>query len=324
MECRIAIIGGGPAGSFCAYNLAKNGLRPLIFDNSHPREKPCGGGISPFAQAKFPFIKNLPISIGGGNKLRIISPLDKETNIEGKQRCITVSRLEFDESLIKMATEAGAKLVKEKVIDVKNTKKGWIIITKKTKVFSEILVGADGVTSLVRKKTIGSFEKADLGFTYGYFVKGIENKIATIKFLKGKKGYIWAFPRVDHTSLGIGIPLSEAKGAKRELDLFISKYYPKIDIISEWVALIPSITRLKTYEISVAGDNWILIGDAAGHVDPIFAEGILYALWSAELAAKAIVQINPRKFDKLWRREYGTKLIEGVKFKNLLYNKLLL
>src|SRR5262245_20633214 len=42
----IAIVGSGPAGSWAAYRLAKAGARVTIFDASHPREKPCGGGVT--------------------------------------------------------------------------------------------------------------------------------------------------------------------------------------------------------------------------------------------------------------------------------------
>src|SRR6476619_7897257 len=42
----IAVIGGGPAGAWAAYRLASRGARVTIFDPSHPREKPCGGGIT--------------------------------------------------------------------------------------------------------------------------------------------------------------------------------------------------------------------------------------------------------------------------------------
>ena len=53
----VAIVGGGPAGAYCALTLAKKGIMPTIFDHSHPREKPCGGGISPPVLKKFPFLE---------------------------------------------------------------------------------------------------------------------------------------------------------------------------------------------------------------------------------------------------------------------------
>ena len=46
MKIDIAIVGAGPAGSWAAYNLARHGARVTIFDPSHPREKPCGGGVT--------------------------------------------------------------------------------------------------------------------------------------------------------------------------------------------------------------------------------------------------------------------------------------
>jgi geranylgeranyl reductase family protein len=317
---KIIIIGGGPAGSFLAYNLAKNGIYPIIFDDSHPREKPCGGGVSPLAQEKFSFLKEIPIPRGGGNKMEIISPNDKKVIIKGRKKCIVFSRLHLDKYILKMAIKEGSKLIKERVTDIKRNGNYWIVKTKKRKIIADILIGADGVNSLLRKKTIGQFKKNDLSLAFGYFVKGIENRIAIIKFLN-QKGYIWAFQRDSHTSLGIGTELNEVKNLKKILDMFIKKHFPHIKIISEWAATIPTIKDLKTFEIPVAGDNWILIGDAAGHVDPVIGEGIPYALWSGELAAKAIIEGNPKKFDELWREEYGEKLIEGSKIRDMIYNK---
>jgi geranylgeranyl reductase family protein len=321
---KIIIVGGGPAGSFCAYNLAKNGIYPTIFDDSHPREKPCGGGVSPLAQEKFSFLRKIPIPRGGGNKIEIISPKNKKIIIKGKKKCIVFSRTHLDSYILKMAMKEGSKLVKERVLDIKKSNKKWIIKSKDKKIIADIIIGADGANSLVRRKIIGPLKKEDLSLAFGYFVKGIENRPAIIKFLKNKKGYIWAFQRDDHTSLGIGTEFYEAKEIKNELDSFIKEYFPHIKIISEWAALIPMIKNLKTYEIPVAGDNWILIGDAAGHVDPVIGEGIPYALWSGELAAKAIIEGNPKKFDEMWRKEYGAKLIEGSKLRDMFYNKYLL
>src|SRR4030095_2041304 len=45
----VAIVGAGPAGAWAAYTLARNGARVTIFDPSHPREKPCGGGVTGLA-----------------------------------------------------------------------------------------------------------------------------------------------------------------------------------------------------------------------------------------------------------------------------------
>jgi len=69
-----------------------------------------------------------------------------------------------------------------------------------------------------------------------------------------------------------------------------------------------------------SGLNWILIGDAAGHVNPITGEGILYALWSAELASRALTEGNPSKFDVLWRGEYYPELVEACRLVRFIYS----
>ena len=74
----VAIVGGGPAGAYCAYKLAENGIYPTIFDHSHPREKPCGGIISPLAQELFPFLKKLPIKHIKRTRMYLTSPLDEK------------------------------------------------------------------------------------------------------------------------------------------------------------------------------------------------------------------------------------------------------
>jgi flavin-dependent dehydrogenase len=90
--------------------------------------------------------------------------------------------------------------------------------------------------------------------------------------------------------------------------------------MSNFSAIIPLIKDPNFYKIPCAGENWILIGDAAGHVDPITGEGILYAMWGAELAAKTITNHNIQEFDTLWRKEYGYDLLEGCKMKDMFYN----
>lgn len=51
------IVGGGPSGAYCATELARKGIYATILDHSHPKEKPCGGGISSVDLSKFPFLE---------------------------------------------------------------------------------------------------------------------------------------------------------------------------------------------------------------------------------------------------------------------------
>jgi len=86
--------------------------------------------------------------------------------------------------------------------------------------------------------------------------------------------------------------------------------------------MLPSASNPNFFKLPCAGANWILIGDAAGHVDPISGGGILYALWGGELAAKAIERENLKLYDEAWTREYGEFLEERCRNKEAFYDPL--
>jgi flavin-dependent dehydrogenase len=84
--------------------------------------------------------------------------------------------------------------------------------------------------------------------------------------------------------------------------------------------MLPSATEPDYFNRHCAGENWVLVGDAAGHVDPISREGILYALWSGKLAAEAINDSKLKIYDSLWRENYGAYLKKRCQQKPTFYD----
>jgi len=318
----VLIVGSGPAGAYCAFNLARQGIKPIIFDHSHPREKPCGGGISPPVLKKFPFVEKFRSKGFTFGNFKIISCIDTQVMTKSLENGFCISRKCFDQEILDMALQNGAKIIPEKVLDVQKRGKTWNVVTNKRIFSTKVLVGADGVNSIVRRKTVGPISIENLALTFGYFTDSLKKDNATIKFLAEIPGYIWVFPGKGYSNIGIGSELRHGNMLKSLLDTFINSHLPEITITSRYAAMLPSASNPNFFKLPCAGANWVLIGDAAGHVDPISGGGILYALWGGELAAQAIESKNPQSFDKTWKKAYGENLEERCKNKEAFYDPL--
>ena len=315
----VAIVGGGPAGASCAIELAKHGVYATIFDHSHPREKPCAGGISTQVIKKFPFLESFR-SIGFElSDFRIISYNDIQVMTKKHDYGFCVSRMLFDQGILNIALEKGAKLVTEKVLDVKKVRGGWKIRTNKEFRFAKILVGADGVNSIVRRNTVGPISKENLALTFGYRAISVKDVQPTIKFLE-IPGYIWVFPGNNYVNIGLGSELNYGNQLKKLLDDFIHSYYSGIKIFSKYAALLPSANTPEFFSLPCSGKNWVLVGDAAGHVDPTTGGGIFYALSGGKLAAIAIKENEVDSYDNMWRKEYSHSLVRSAEKKEEFYD----
>ena len=153
-------------------------------------------------------------------------------------------------------------------------------------------MGADGATSLVRRRARGPFSHAQLSLSTGVYAQGVSSREIVIEFERDPSGYIWSFPRTDHLAIGICAQANETNAAALKGRL------------AEWVARFPDargatlvpyawpIPSLAPGDFDLerpAGDRWALVGDAAGLVDPITREGLYFALRSGGLLADALL-----------------------------------
>jgi len=306
----IVVVGAGLAGSFFAYYLADSEHTVTLLDHTMPREKPCGGGIPARVFAKFPDLANLSCAYHSPHIFRYISSDGKETTIPISGQFFVVSRRDFDAAILQQVIQKGhnIRLIQERVTAVEFRSPHWYVRTPQREIVADVLIGADGASSLVRKQILGATPPEHYAFTVGYFITNVPLDTLIIRTYNDLEGYLWYFPRSDHASVGIGC--RRGRGLPKEswarLNNFLAQYYPSAEKYQRWGAIVPSFSDPHLLRLPCAGPNWALLGDAAGHANPITGEGIYYALTSAYLAAQAIlVSQSIQDYDRLWRVEYG-------------------
>ena len=197
----VAVLGGGPAGSFAAERLARAGLKTIVFDEKLAWEKPCGGGLTYKAYQEYPFLiendtpkklihsTSLCAPKGGAVKMRLDRPL------------VIYSRLDLNRMLLERAGKAGAAIEQTRVLGIERGGRGWRLRTQSGVADADFCVIATGARNPLRE--VGTeWSPQDTMSALGYYVPASRDEI-DIQFLPQLEGYIWVFPRCGHLSVGI-------------------------------------------------------------------------------------------------------------------------
>ncbi len=309
-----AVIGAGPAGASLARILADAGKDVLLFDPRAPWEKPCGGMFAPGAFEDHPELRSYTGSTTRCGGLRCESPRGDVIFVPADIPFPMVSRREMGAFLLEKARESGATFIPERVIGIVRERDGWRITTPADEYRAGMLIGADGAFSIVRRTVMEPIPRKHLSLTCGYYLEGVPPGDPVLKFLD-VQGYLWIFPRALDASAGIGARIGTAKGSElfSKLDRYIAENYPGTRVIKKWSALLPGASDPGFFDESARGDGWMLLGDAAGFVDPVSGEGIQYALESARCAGESILAGDPALYDELWRERFGSALAEKAR-----------
>ncbi|MEP7305568.1 MAG: geranylgeranyl reductase family protein [Acidobacteriota bacterium] len=324
-----AVVGAGPAGSWTARSLARAGARVLLLDPSHPREKPCGGGITGraldlVADAIAP--RDLPfVSIRSARFTSSSSPDACDVPLEGGALVVT-GRCDFDTLLLEAARHCGASVLEARVTSVRPARGGFEIETTAGVHRAARLVGADGANSLVRRRLGAMFRRDQLSIATGFFAHGVTSDQIAIEFVSDPPGYIWSFPRPGHLAIGI-CAQADAGASAAHLRQLAARWIERTRIahgarLEAYSWPIPSLPAADFERLHPAGRGWLLVGDAAGLVDPITREGIYFALRSAEWAADAIGSSEPepwRRYAERVREEIGADLASAARLKRRFF-----
>jgi geranylgeranyl reductase family protein len=291
----VAIVGAGPAGSTAARLLAEGGARVALIDKAAlPRYKTCGGGVLGRAYRRLPDIAHCAVE----REFRTIALnfLDGGPTLSATRKEPLVHmtmRPELDHRLALAARDAGAELVESCPIRCITEHADGVTLESDTHHFhARFVIGADGIHSVVAKAG-GWSDLPHLAPALEWEVTVAPEDFARIQgdarfdFDVIESGYAWVFPKHDHLSIGILSVTPRYRDLQKRLEEYMSRLaLGDIVKIDRHGWLIPFAPRREP----LARGRILLVGDAAGLVDPITAEGISNSLLSGQLAATALLE----------------------------------
>lgn len=291
----VVIIGGGPAGAVAGYTLGKAGLKVLIIDqNTFPRRKVCGGGLTLQARKEIPFdiseIVHQEVDSGQiGFRGQLIKTIHNDFPI-----AFMIDRVSFDAFLLNKAVSQGVETsLGQRAVTINKTRQFIQVTTDQETFAGKHLIGADGVHSMVAKHTnliknrVTSLAyearlSKEINPNYQH-PESITFDFGTILF-----GYAWIFPKRDHLNVGVCRTWPGKKASKKHLLRYIDQHSALHR---------DRIIDIRAFPVPMGGhktilhkNNILLVGDAANLADPWLGEGLYYAIHSGRLGAETIIK----------------------------------
>jgi menaquinone-9 beta-reductase len=307
-RCDVLVAGAGPAGSALAAALARSGASVVLAEAAHhPRPKACAEYASPRIVEELARL-GLPAAawqrdavpllgmdiVVGSRRARM-----RYADAHGARHAWGVDRCRFDALLATHAAESGAELLEDTRLVSLAAEDGRVTGAtlrgtdgRERRIGADLVVGADGVRSTVAR-LVGVERPVRFPRRLGLVAHHAGSDALTDhgEMHVGNGYYIGLAPMSGgELNVGMALPMRPAGPAAARFDAAIAG----LPAVTDRLAGRPRLTPLRGaspigHRVSdVAGHGWLLVGDAAGFVDPFTGEGIYRALRSARAAAAAI------------------------------------
>ncbi|MGC2456781.1 MAG: NAD(P)/FAD-dependent oxidoreductase [Gallionellaceae bacterium] len=298
--CDALIVGGGPAGSSCAWKLRRHGLDVMVLDKAiFPRDKVCAGWITPAV------VQALRLDTDDYARERVLQPITafRTGLIDGHEQetsySATVSygirRCEFDDYLLR---RSGARLLLgQPLTSLERRGSQWLV---NDAIMAPLLIGAGGHFCPVARflgAKLGAGEPAVTAKEIEFEMNQLQRNDCQVRpdrpelyFCRDLKGYGWCFRKGNYLNIGLGREVSH--GLAEHLDHFCDFLRQRGRIPRD----IPDRFHGHAYLLhghaqrKLLDDGVLLVGDAAGLAYPQSGEGIRPAIESGLLAAAAIME----------------------------------
>lgn len=345
IETDILVIGAGPAGSFAAKHAALGGAEVLLIDKKSEIGAPkrCAEGVSKDGLKKLnikPRSRWIATEI---DKVRLISPSNidvwlNQENVKLPETGYNIERKVFDKYMAMDAARAGSQIMIKTLATKLSLKDNCVLVRTESMgetldIKAKIIIGADGPESRVgRWAGLKSTTKASnmiSGVQFEMVGVELEDKHAN-EFYFGSVapgGYAWIFPKSEDTAnVGLG---SISNMASNNAYNYLLNFVKNCDATKNAVPVefnaggVPVGGPIK----NLVRDNVMIVGDAAGQVNPFTGGGIISSMQSGliagEVAAKAIENGNGsferlKEYEKRFHDEIGNSLKKYLKAKEYL------
>ncbi len=296
MTYEVIIVGSGPGGSTAARELARRGRRVLLLDRAEfPRDKPCGGAVSPRTAALLGIdisevVEHTVTGVILGTPATGLTVHDG-TWVIGEM----TERRRLDAFLVDHAVRAGAEFAsKRSVQSVHRLVDGSFEVRFEepdaAPLSAPAVIGADGANGIVGESLdldppaeYGVALEASLPMPDGLPAWLCGRMALTVPVLPG--GYGWVFPKGLHINIGVGGREGASHHLRDALDRYVRAFgWQPSALEHERGHRLP----LRQPGMRVVNGGAALVGDAAGLVDPLLGEGIYGAVYSGLAAARTI------------------------------------
>ncbi|MBK9221168.1 MAG: geranylgeranyl reductase family protein [Saprospiraceae bacterium] len=289
----VVIIGGGPAGTAAGITARNHGLSCCILDKSQfPRKKLCGGLIT---QKTLDLITEIckDIRLDGlynfkSNQVEIKNGSNTLVDFNVEIPLYFTYREEFDHLLLKKFEDLGGDVYQSSIqLSLINTTNRSIHLSAYS-IHYTYLIGADGANSSIRK--LLDYDYRSSGFcleqeiAFGQ-LKDRNPELVSVYFGVIPNGYGWVFPKKEGYTVGVGGPERNSLKMKEQLLLFLNT----LGIVTDSAKVKGAFIPYGSFPKRLASDHVLLVGDAAGFVDPVNGEGIYFAILSGQKAIQAIL-----------------------------------
>ena len=351
----VAIIGGGPAGSIAAALLARAGRRVIVFEREKFPRFHIGESLLPFSMKAFTrlglhekFLRAGFMKKFGGEIVGACSESGTKFYFKDGYRSQTdhayqVTRGDFDKVLLDHAAECGAEVHEETSVDRVEFSNDEVELGIKCNgsfhsIRARYVIDASGRTSVLGrkfkiKKTYDHLQKLSIFAHYDgvWRAEGIDGTLTVL--IRAIDRWFWLIPlSAERTSVGVVLDSEAFRNSKLRAEDFLEQALSEQPIIAKRMTDARRVSQVYveadfSYRSArLHGDRWLLAGDAAGFIDPIFSSGVFLAVFSGELCADVLNEVldHPRKARRLfagYERAVNRAMDIYLRFVNAWYTK---